>query len=79
MIEINVFISEIFAKGNQSLDENKQTLVRLTDVLEVVKRFNEEEAKQQAEETKKRSDKMKEAWAKKRKKGTSTKKENKKK
>ncbi len=78
MIEINVFISEIFAKGNQSLDENKQTLVRLTDVLEVVQRLNEEEAKQQAEETKKRSDKMKEAWAKK-KKGTSTKKENKKK
>lgn len=70
MININVFISEVFAKGNQSLDENKQVLVRLTDVLEVVKRFNEEEAKAQAEETKERSDKMKEAWAK-RKKGDS--------
>ena len=70
MIELNIFIEQVFAKGNQSLDENKQVLVRLTDVLEVVKRFNEEEAKQQAEETKERSDKMKEAWAK-RKKGDS--------
>lgn len=78
MLNLNTFLVNVLAKGNQSLDEDKQTLVRLTDVLEVVKRLNEEEAKQQAEETKKRSDKMKEAWAKK-KKGTSTKKENKKK
>ena len=78
MINTNNFLVNVLAKGNQSLDENKQTLVRLTDVLEVVQRLNEEEAKQQAEKTKKHSDKMKEAWAKK-KKGTSTKKENKKK
>lgn len=70
MLNLNNFLTEVLAKGNQTLDENKQVLVRLTDVLEVVKRFNEEEAKQQAEETKERSDKMKEAWAK-RKKGDS--------
>ena len=70
MIDTNIFLVEVFAKGNQFLDENKQVLVRLTDILEVVKRFNEEEAKAQAEETKERSDKMKAAWTK-RKKGDS--------
>lgn len=65
MIDTNNFLVNVLAKGNQSLDENKQTLVRITDVLEVVQRLNEEEAKQQAEKTKKHSDKMKEAWAKK--------------
>lgn len=70
MIDTNIFLVEVFAKGNQSLDEDKQVLVRLTDVLEVVQRHNEEEAKQQAEKTKERSDKMKEARAK-RKKGDS--------
>ncbi len=70
MINLNLFIGEVLAKGNQTLDEDKQVLVRLTDVLEVVQRFNEEEAKAQAEETKERSDKMKAAWTK-RKKGDS--------
>ena len=67
MIDLNIFLVNVLEKGNQSLDENKQTLVRLTDVLEVVRRFNEEEAKQQAEKTKERSDTMKEVWAKKKK------------
>lgn len=67
MIDINLFITQVFAKGNQKVDEDKQVLVRLTDVLEVVQRFNEEEAKLLAEKTKQHSDKMKEAWAKKRK------------
>ena len=70
MLNLNNFLTEVLAKGNQTLDENKQVLVRLTDVLEVVQRFNEEEAKAQAEETKERSDKMKAAWTK-RKKGDS--------
>lgn len=67
MIDINLFITQVFAKGNQKVDEDKQVLVRLTDVLEVVQRFNEEEAKLLAEKTQERSDTMKEVWAKKKK------------
>lgn len=67
MVDINLFITQVFAKGNQKVDEDKQVLVRLTDVLEVVQRFNEEEAKLLAEKTKERSDKLKEAKAKKKK------------
>lgn len=67
MVDINLFITQVFAKGNQKVDEDKQVLVRLTDVLEVVQRFNEEEAKLLAEQTEKRSVALKKAWAQKKK------------
>lgn len=61
MLDINIFISEVLAKGNQELSEDKQIIVRLTDVLDVLQKFNDEEKKTLAEIHERRSEIAKKA------------------
>lgn len=69
MLDLNIFIEKVLSYKNQELSENKEIMVRLEDVVSVLNQHNAEVKAEEDAATERRSQAMKQAWAKKEKKG----------